>query len=121
MKTCQFIPKDNKYICENCEYITKYSTLKRECIPLQVPSIGQRLNNFGKALNEHIKMGQPVVNQEEVNNRLKHCHQCPLFKFNNNMVGGICTHNSCGCNITDTVEFFNKLAWADQSCPIGKW
>ena len=27
----------------------------------------------------------------------------------------------CGCNINTKKTFFNKLAWADQKCPIDKW
>ena len=27
----------------------------------------------------------------------------------------------CGCNINTKKKFMNKLAWADQECPIGKW
>jgi hypothetical protein len=27
----------------------------------------------------------------------------------------------CGCNINTKKIFMNKLAWADQECPIGKW
>ena len=29
--------------------------------------------------------------------------------------------NICGCNLNNKKEFFNKLAWADQECPAGKW
>ena len=29
--------------------------------------------------------------------------------------------NVCGCNINQKKQFFNKLAWADQKCPLGKW
>jgi hypothetical protein len=27
----------------------------------------------------------------------------------------------CGCNINNKKIFMNKLAWADQKCPLGKW
>jgi hypothetical protein len=27
----------------------------------------------------------------------------------------------CGCAISNKKIFLNKLAWADQECPIGKW
>jgi glycosyltransferase involved in cell wall biosynthesis len=27
----------------------------------------------------------------------------------------------CGCNINDQQIYLNKLAWADQKCPISKW
>jgi hypothetical protein len=27
----------------------------------------------------------------------------------------------CGCNLNKKQIFMNKLAWADQECPVGKW
>ena len=27
----------------------------------------------------------------------------------------------CGCNVNGKKVFLNKLAWADQECPLGKW
>lgn len=27
----------------------------------------------------------------------------------------------CGCNVNNKKIFLNKLAWADQECPLGKW
>lgn len=27
----------------------------------------------------------------------------------------------CGCNINTKEIFMNKLAWADQKCPLNKW
>jgi hypothetical protein len=27
----------------------------------------------------------------------------------------------CGCNVNTKKVFLNKLAWADQECPLGKW
>jgi hypothetical protein len=27
----------------------------------------------------------------------------------------------CGCNLSKKKVFLNKLAWADQECPLGKW
>lgn len=27
----------------------------------------------------------------------------------------------CGCNVNRKKVFLNKLAWADQECPLGKW
>jgi hypothetical protein len=29
--------------------------------------------------------------------------------------------NICGCAISKKSKFLNKLAWADQECPAGKW
>ena len=27
----------------------------------------------------------------------------------------------CGCNLSNKVQFMNKLAWADQKCPKDYW
>jgi hypothetical protein len=27
----------------------------------------------------------------------------------------------CGCNLSSRKIFMNKLAWADQKCPLDKW
>ena len=27
----------------------------------------------------------------------------------------------CGCNLSRKKIFMNKLAWADQECPLSKW
>ena len=75
----------------------------------------QRLANFVKALAAHIAAGMPTVSQEVIDARLEHCKVCKLF------TGEVCTHEKCGCNVGDKQKFLNKLAWADQECPIGKW
>ncbi len=45
--------------------------------------------------------------------RLYICDDCPL-RINNKC-------SKCGCNCNNNKKFLNKLAWADQECPIGKW
>jgi hypothetical protein len=43
------------------------------------------------------------------------CEICDLFD-KENMECSV-----CGCNINTKRQFLNKLAWADQECPVGKW
>ncbi|HEX4000635.1 MAG TPA: hypothetical protein VHX65_18955 [Pirellulales bacterium] len=57
----------------------------------------------------------PACTQQQIDARLAICKACPLFD------GAICRHADCGCRIRQQRSFFNKLAWADQSCPLGKW
>jgi hypothetical protein len=90
-------------------------------IGIQVPDLATRVGNFTKAAVEHAKLGNPVVKEDTMKSRLEICRQCPLFKPNMNEVGGVCTHESCGCSIQDNLNYLNKIAWADQECPIGKW
>lgn len=59
--------------------------------------------------------GLPKSTLEEINQRYSICIQCDKFDKQKSQ----CT--ICGCNITRKSQFLNKLAWADQECPIGKW
>jgi hypothetical protein len=59
--------------------------------------------------------GSPTCSQEEIDRRLAICKQCTYF------TGDSCAHKRCGCNINDQQIYLNKLAWADQKCPIEKW
>jgi hypothetical protein len=127
MVICHFISnldgdKEKPWKCERCGYETNFLG-QRECksLPIQKnPNIFKRIANFTYAFSEHLYKGMPTVSQEQLDERLKICKECPLFK-QQGLVGGICTHENCGCNIQDEIVFLNKIAWADQRCPIGKW
>lgn len=112
-KFCHFLLNGDEYRCEVCGFTTKVKDAIRKCKP--PPNLAQRLTNFIPALTNHLMAGSPKTTQEQINHRLGICRECPLF------VNNICIHDSCGCNIKDTQTFFNKLYWADQECPIGKW
>jgi hypothetical protein len=63
----------------------------------------------------HVYAGFPKSTQEQINIRYEICLQCDSFdKVNKECM-------ECGCNINNKRIFMNKLAWADQKCPIGKW
>lgn len=70
---------------------------------------------FLKSLWFHVARGLPKSTQQEINERFNVCLNCE--KFNN--IKSEC--GVCGCNINTKRIFLNKLAWADQECPIGKW
>lgn len=74
-----------------------------------------RLKTFIKSLLFHISLGLPKSTQEEIDYRYSICLECD--KFNN--VRSEC--GVCGCAISKKSKFLNKLAWADQECPVGKW
>lgn len=130
MKDCIFKPNNiGSYTCERCGFTLPRGDVKANCKAtindtkpeLQPPSLLQRVWNFGKAAVNHAIMGSPVVTPEVLKERLDICKACPLFKPNQNEVGGVCTHSSCGCNIQDNLDYMNKIAWADQECPIKRW
>lgn len=74
-----------------------------------------RVIRFIYALFWHIVSGFPTCNKQQIQERYDICKQCIEF----NKTKSIC--NICGCNLSNHKEFMNKLAWADQECPVGKW
>ncbi len=83
--------------------------------PPQMPGAARKLSNFAKALAAHVAAGSPKATKEQIDARFVICQRCPL------LVRGVCGHEDCGCNIDSQARFRNKLAWADQACPDGKW
>lgn len=73
----------------------------------------RKIINFLKALYFHIDAGMPKSSQEQIYNRYNICINCDSF-YNNQCL-------ECGCNINKKKIFMNKLAWADQKCPLNKW
>jgi uncharacterized paraquat-inducible protein A len=74
-----------------------------------------RIFRFFYALFWHVVSGFPTCNKQQINYRYNICISCNEF----NKEKSIC--NICGCNLSNRKEFMNKLAWADQECPEGKW
>ena len=74
-----------------------------------------KIKTFIKSLFFHIYSGFPKSTKEEINYRYNICLNCDMYskKMSQCMV--------CGCNINNKKIFMNKLAWADQECPNGKW
>jgi hypothetical protein len=74
-----------------------------------------RLRTFLKSLLWHISLGLPKTPRHIILQRYTICNSCSSYDSKNKQ----CLE--CGCNISDKSIFLNKLAWADQSCPLGKW
>lgn len=74
-----------------------------------------RLKTFIKSLFWHIQRGLPKSNQSTIDHRYQICISCDQFDNKHHQ----CT--MCGCNINNKKIFLNKLAWADQRCPLNKW
>lgn len=70
---------------------------------------------FSKSLFWHINRGMPKSTQTEIDRRYKICSSCDAFDKQNKEC------MMCGCNINRNKQFLNKLAWADQKCPLNKW
>jgi hypothetical protein len=79
----------------------------------KIPGIISKILNFGKAATKHAVAGSPKCTEKEIAERYNICKSCEFFSDN--------TCTKCGCNLVREQVYMNKLAWADQSCPIGKW
>jgi hypothetical protein len=75
----------------------------------------QRLKTFFKALFFHINAGLPKSSQDIIDYRYSICVNCERYNAKDQQC------NECGCNISQKKKFLNKLAWADQKCPLEKW
>jgi hypothetical protein len=75
----------------------------------------KKIKAFIKALLFHIGHGMPKSSQSVIDSRYSICLSCDSFdKKNKECI-------ECGCNINNKRIFMNKLAWADQECPLNKW
>ena len=80
---------------------------------VKAPSLIKQAKKFSVDAIKHAVKGNPTCTQEQINERLKICESCKWFRSNRCM--------KCGCACNKNKKYLNKLAWADQSCPVGKW
>ena len=74
-----------------------------------------RIKTFIKSLIFHVHAGLPKSTKKQIQYRYNICLGCDKF----DSIKSQCT--VCGCNINNKKIFLNKLAWADQECPLKKW
>lgn len=75
-----------------------------------------KAKTFFKSLWFHIWLGFPKCKVDQIKKRFKICSEsCDMY----NKIDSTCM--MCGCNLSEKKIFLNKLAWADQECPLGKW
>ena len=74
-----------------------------------MPPLWQRVTTFADAAVRHKAIGSPIASDVLIRERLAICQSCPQFD------GAHCRECGCGCKSQST--YFNKLAWADASCP----
>jgi uncharacterized paraquat-inducible protein A len=74
-----------------------------------------KIQTFLKSLWFHIYAGFPKSTQDQINYRYNICLNCEKFNHKKSECG------VCGCAISQKKIFINKLAWADQECPLQKW
>jgi hypothetical protein len=106
--------EDGKIVERDCHHSgppqTPTAALAREADPV---SWLQKAKNFAVATAKHVAAGMPTASDEEILERWTICQGCEFLK------NDACS--KCGCPVSRDRKFVSKLAWADQSCPEGKW
>jgi hypothetical protein len=74
-----------------------------------------RISTFIKSLVWHVSRGLPKSSKDTIASRYSLCIACDSYDKENKQC------SQCGCNISNKSIFLNKLAWADQKCPLNKW
>jgi len=64
--------------------------------------------------------GQPYRSEEKIQELFNICIQCPEYQKVSKKVGKC---GVCGCRLSYSSKFLNKLAWATTRCPLDepKW
>ena len=86
--------------------------------PVELPSIWIRGLNFGFALGRHVLSGMKRRTEAEIIERFDICLGCEHHTGEGESLN--CGKCGCSCN-ADQGVFINKLAWASETCPEGKW
>lgn len=104
-------------VSQDGESITVDET--HEAYPLKIkaghamPSLLTRAKNFATSAARHVATGMKTATQEQIDARYAICEACEFFS------AGACSE--CGCPLVRQMKTVSKLAWANESCPVGKW
>ena len=82
------------------------------------PSLARRVVNLAAAAKKHIATGMNVVDDVVRQYRLEQCLSCTEYY---DPVEETCAHPLCGCGVKRKRGIIDKLSWASQDCPIGRW
>ena len=74
-----------------------------------------RIGKFATDAGKHIAAGSPKCPQAAIDERYRVCVACEEYDSGR----GMC--RVCECHCGRELKFLNKLAWADQTCPLLKW
>ena len=127
MNTCQFntTPEGDsfRHICERCgvSILSASERHFRRCAASTEQPAGliARSLSFRRAVARWTAAGFPKRTPEEVANLFAICKACPKFKPGKTDESGSCS--KCGCQLGAGNAVVNKLLWATEKCPIGKW
>jgi len=118
--------KGNALRCRRCQRVVRSTNVQLRAICRAAgpssPGTPKKLLNFTRAAIGHYLAGSPTCTQEEIEARLAICRGCALYAATpGDDSSGTCTHVGCGCSLSSQRRYLNKLAWADQACPLEKW
>jgi len=85
-----------------------------------MPGLSRRAFNFSHAFRAHLRAGNKNVGLEVIQDRWAKCNLCPSL-VRKDQHTGMCSELACGCYLADDQRMPNKLAWAEQKCPLKKW
>lgn len=100
-------------VSQSCDQVTVDETHPSYPRARPGPSLLQKVANFAVSAAKHAAAGMPLSSDEEVARRFAICQQCEHYD------GKAC--KKCGCPVKRERQFLSKLAWANESCPAGKW
>lgn len=113
---------DENLVCRRCGWEERdkqaLRPIRRRCRasakPIDpAPSRSRQLVSFVGAMLRHIVTGCPVTTTHARQLRLAICRACSYYD------GSRCS--KCGCGVKTHAAFIDKLGWAEQRCPVGKW
>lgn len=101
--------------------------VRRECRPGGVPASREQprvvstgpVRRYLSAREKWIAAGRPLRNAEDRATLFAICEACPEYQPLPVVEGGRC--KVCKCGIAQERDTLNKIAWATEECPRGKW
>jgi hypothetical protein len=125
MNICNFIRISNNIIkCQNCDTILEIQddledTPVFPCFgsiadPFKATSIdAQKIKSSASELKPGGIDEPDMCSEDEILARYSICGKCEFFDNN--------TCSKCGCLLSRNKVYMSKLAWKNESCPVGFW
>lgn len=115
---CEFINTiSNRYECLKCGAVVYVEDNSPPIMPCSYIMNSLNSNNIAKHIDgiseDYGNINDSRASDDTIQNRFSICENCNFF--NNS------TCSICGCRITRTKEYLNKLSQKNEACPINKW
>jgi hypothetical protein len=111
---CGFEDADDAGHC--CDRIHRICTTD---LPPEQRTITQKLSAYATALAKWIAAGRPMRTAEQIEATMQICRGCKHFEATADDTNGC---KKCGCKKTLGIGGLRqKISWATEECPAGKW